>query len=57
MRLFIYDARGVIAEAAPDQDSSLVSILAGAGGLIRRLVHAPAAAAGDTVDILSLDRA
>lgn len=54
---FHYDARGVIAEAAPDQDSSLVSILAGAGGLIRRLTHAPAAAAGDTVDILSLDRA
>ena len=52
-----YDADGgLIAEAAADQDSSLVSILASAGGLIRRLPDAPPAAAGDTVDILMLDR-
>ena len=36
------DAHGaLVAEAAADQDSSLVSVLASAGGLIRRLPHAP----------------
>ena len=52
-----YDAHGgLLAEAASDQDSSLVSVLADAGGLIRRLPLAPAADAGGTVDILMLDR-
>lgn len=49
--------RGFVADAAPDQDSSLVSVLAAAGGLIRRPPHAPAAAVGDVVEILLLDRA
>lgn len=49
--------RGFVADAAPDQDSSLVSVLAAAGGLIRRPPHAPAADAGDVVEILLLDRA
>lgn len=49
--------RGFVADAAPDQDSSLVSVLAAAGGLILRLPHAPAAAAGEIVEILLLDRA
>ncbi len=49
--------RGFVAAAAGDQDSSLLSVLAGAGGLIRRLPNAPAADAGEVVDILLLDRA
>lgn len=48
---------GLVAEAASDQDSSLVSVLASAGGLIRRLPGAPASEAGETVDVLRLDRA
>ena len=52
-----YDAHGgLLAEAAIDQDSSLVSVLASAGGLIRRLANAPAAAAGEAVDLVMLDR-
>jgi molybdopterin molybdotransferase len=39
----------------PSQDSSLVSILASADCLILRAPRAPAAQAGDTVDILPLD--
>ena len=46
---------GLVAAAAADQDSSLVSVLASAGGLIRRLPRAPAAAAGETVDVLLLE--
>ncbi len=49
--------RGFVADAAPDQDSSLMSVLAAAGGLIRRAPHAPAAEAGDVVEFLLLDRA
>jgi len=48
---------GLIAEAATDQDSSLLSVLSSAGGLIRRLPNASPAAAGDAVEILPLDRA
>lgn len=44
----------LLAEAASDQDSSLVSVLAAADGLIRRLPHAAPAAAGDRVDLLML---
>ena len=53
-----HDAQGALyATAAADQDSSLVAILATAHALIRRPANAPAAAAGDTVDIVKLDRA
>lgn len=57
MRAAIWsDARGgLVAEAAGDQDSSLVSVLAAAGGLIRRLPGAAAAEAGETVEVLRLD--
>ena len=51
------DQGGLVAAAATDQDSALVSVLAGADGLIRRLPGAPAAAAGETVEILLFDRA
>ncbi|WP_333586268.1 molybdopterin molybdotransferase MoeA [Phenylobacterium sp.] len=40
-----------------DQDSSLVSIFAGADALLRRAPDAPAAAAGETVEVLPLRRA
>lgn len=45
--------------AAPysDQDSSLVTVFAGADALVRRLAGAPTAHAGDLVDILPLSRA
>ena len=45
--------------AAPygDQDSSLVTVFAGADALVRRMAGAPAAHAGDLVDILPLARA
>lgn len=49
--------RGFVAEAAADQDSSLLSILSGAAGLIRRVPNAPAAEAGEIVEFLLLDRA
>jgi len=45
-----------IAQPMSDQDSSLISVFAGASGLIRRAVGAPAAEVGDLVDILPLDR-
>ena len=40
----------------PEQDSSLVSILAQANALLRRLPRAPAAAAGSVVEVAPLDR-
>ena len=40
----------------PDQDSSLVTVLAASDALLRRLPGAPASKAGDTVDILRLER-
>ena len=40
-----------------DQDSSLVTVFAAADALLRRLPGAPTARAGETVDILRLDRA
>ncbi|MBI5941161.1 MAG: molybdopterin molybdotransferase MoeA [Caulobacterales bacterium] len=43
--------------AFPDQDSSLVTVFAAADALLRRLPGAPAAATGESVDILRLDRA
>lgn len=42
--------------AFPDQDSSLVTVFAAADALLRRLPGAPAAPAGESVDILRLDR-
>lgn len=51
-------AFGELAAAVEDnQDSSLVSILSNAGGLVRRLPGAPSAGAGEMVDVLPLDRA
>jgi molybdopterin molybdotransferase len=40
-----------------DQDSSLVSVFAAADALMRRLAGAPAAAAGEIVEVLPLSRA
>jgi len=51
------DAGGRLVAAAPfDQDSSLVTVFAKADGLMRRPSRAPAAQAGDLVDVLVLDR-
>jgi molybdopterin molybdotransferase len=44
------------AEPMGDQDSSLVKVFAESGALIRRAIGVPAAAAGDPVDLLVLDR-
>ena len=46
----------LVAEAFPDQESSLVSVFARANGLIRRPIGAPLASAGDLVDVLRLGR-
>jgi len=43
-------------EPFPDQDSSLVTVFAAADCLLRRLPGAEAAAAGDAVDVLPLER-
>jgi molybdopterin molybdotransferase len=42
--------------AFPDQDSSLVTVFAAADCLLRRLPGAEAAAAGDQVEVLRLER-
>jgi molybdopterin molybdotransferase len=47
----------VVATPYRDQDSSLVSVFAVADALLRRPGDAPAAAVGDLVDVLRLDRA
>lgn len=44
------------AQVEANQDSSLVSVLADAGGLVRRLAGAPSAEAGEMVDVLLFDR-
>jgi molybdopterin molybdotransferase len=46
----------LVAAPMSDQDSSLVSVFAESGGLIRRAVNAPAAEAGGLVDVLPLER-
>lgn len=46
----------LVAEPFTLQDSSMQKIFAQADALIIRRVHAPAAASGDTVDVLLLDR-
>ena len=51
------DDGAVIATPFRDQDSSLVTVFALADALMRRPVGAPAAAAGDPVDVLPLARA
>ena len=40
-----------------DQDSSMITVFAGADALLRRVADAPALAVGDVADILLLDRA
>ncbi len=51
------DAEGrAVASAFPDQDSSLVTVFSRADALIRRPVNAPAALAGERVDVLKLAR-
>ncbi len=40
-----------------DQDSSMITVFAGADALLRRVANAPALNAGDAADILLLDRA
>ncbi|MCI3133291.1 gephyrin-like molybdotransferase Glp [Phenylobacterium aquaticum] len=48
---------GLIAQPYRDQDSSLVTVFAAADALLRRPGGAPAAAAGDVVEVLPLPRA
>lgn len=52
------ESRGgdLIAEPMADQDSSLVGVFAKAQALLKRPVDAPAAQAGDVVEVLRLDR-
>jgi molybdopterin molybdotransferase len=50
------EAGGRSAIAMPDQDSSLVTVFAEADALLKRPVGAPAAATGDIVEVLPLDR-
>jgi molybdopterin molybdotransferase len=52
-----FDAGQVTAKPYRDQDSSLVSVFAVSDALLRREAGAPAAAAGDVVDVLPLSRA
>jgi molybdopterin molybdotransferase len=47
---------GEAVEAFLDQDSSLVRVFSEADALLRRLPHAPAAAAGESVEVLALLR-
>jgi molybdopterin molybdotransferase len=47
---------GLLARPLADQDSSLVTVFAEAQALLRRAADAPAAGAGDAVEILLLDR-
>lgn len=55
--LLISDEQGgQTAQPLPDQDSSLLTILAQSSGLIRRQSHAPASPAGEVVQVLVLDR-
>lgn len=47
----------ILATPYRDQDSSLVSVFAAADALLRRRANAPAAAIGDTVEVMPLARA
>lgn len=51
-----WTADGLEAQALSDQDSSLMTVFAAADGLMRREANAPAAAAGDPVEVLILSR-
>ena len=51
-----WTAEGLVVEPASNQDSSLMTVFAQADVLLRRLPHAPAAAAGDLVEVLQLMR-
>ncbi|MGA0605671.1 gephyrin-like molybdotransferase Glp [Phenylobacterium sp. VNQ135] len=48
---------GVTVRPFPDQDSSLVTVFAAADALLRRQADAPAASAGEVVEVLPLSRA
>lgn len=50
------DTGTLMARTFADQDSSLVTVFAQADGLMRRPAHAPAANAGELVDVLPLAR-
>jgi len=50
------DGDGLVAMPFPLQDSSMLSTLAAADGLIIRAIHAPAAASGENVRVLRLPR-
>ena len=52
-----YADGGITVEPYRDQDSSLVSVFAMSDALLRRSPGAPAAAAGEVVDVLPLSRA
>jgi molybdopterin molybdotransferase len=52
-----YADGGAVVTPYRDQDSSLVSVFAAADALMRRLAGAPAAAAGEVVEVLPLSRA
>jgi len=54
-RLFHRDG-GLFVEAMTDQDSSLISVFAQAGALIRHPIGSPAVEAGTLVEVLLLDR-
>jgi molybdopterin molybdotransferase len=55
--LLTHDDTGTLmVQALGDQDSSLVTVFAQADGLLRRPAQAPAAAAGELVDVLPLAR-
>jgi molybdopterin molybdotransferase len=55
-RLTSSDDGRVIAQPFADQDSGMVGVIAQADGLVRRRAGAPAAQAGDIVEVLPLER-
>ncbi|HEX7884930.1 MAG TPA: molybdopterin molybdotransferase MoeA, partial [Phenylobacterium sp.] len=52
-----FDGGRVVAEPFRDQDSSLVSVFSAADALLKRPANAPAAGAGEVVEVLPLSRA
>jgi molybdopterin molybdotransferase len=52
-----YEDGAVAVEPLSDQDSSLIGVFSASDALLGRPAGAPAAAAGDVVDVLPLDRA
>lgn len=51
------DGHGWVVTPLPVQDSSMLRSLSRSGALVRRIPHAPAAEAGDLVEILLLNDA